>query len=41
MDYYEALYKKLSDGEIKVGNDTVAADASSVPVELVTVEEIK
>jgi membrane lipoprotein tmpC len=40
-DDYEALYKKLSDGEIKVGNDTVAADASSVPVELVTVEEIK
>lgn len=38
---YDALYKKLKDDEIKVGNDTVAADAASVPVNLVSVEDIK
>lgn len=40
-DEYNALYKKISDGEIVVQNDSVATEAGKVPVELVTVEDIK
>lgn len=38
---YDALYKKLKNGEIKIANDTDVTDAASVPAELVTVEDIK
>lgn len=40
-DEYNTLYNKLKDGELVVANDTVATDAASVPVKLVTVEDIK
>lgn len=38
---YDELYKGLKDGSIKVENDTVAADETGVPAEIVKVESIK
>lgn len=38
---YDALYAKLVNGSIKIANDTTAADETSVPTEIVTVESIK
>ncbi|MFU0828734.1 MAG: Membrane lipoprotein TmpC [Lachnoclostridium sp.] len=38
---YDAIYKKIVDKEITIGNDTVAKDASGVPTELVKVNMVQ
>lgn len=38
---YDKLYAQLKEGKIEIKNDTEAADAAELPVELVTVESIK
>ena len=38
---YDKIYTGLKDGSIKVENDSVAADETGVPTEIVTVESIK
>lgn len=38
---YDAIYKKIVNKEITIGNDTVAKDASGVPVELVKLNVVQ
>lgn len=40
QEKYDALYKQLQDGTIKVDDDTVADDATGVPTTIVKVENI-
>lgn len=41
QEKYDEIYAALKDGSIQVANDTVADDASKLPVNVVTVESIK
>ena len=41
QEMYDTLYGKLKDGTIKVVTDSIAADASGVPTEIVKVDLIK
>lgn len=41
QEKYDELYGKLKDGSIQVANDTQAADATGVPVEIAVIDLIK